>query len=112
MGKIYSYLRFSSRAQELGDSKRRQLAKAHEYCRIRGLTLETTTCEDLGVSTWKGKNITSGQLGNFLRAVDEGLIGRDSTLLDEHLDRVTGKNLCRRRKASSGSSTAGSRWLR
>jgi len=89
MGKVYSYLRFSSKGQADGDSRRRQLKAAHDYCQKRGLKLETTTFEDLGVSAWKGRNFTEGALGAFLRAVDDGLIEQDSTLLVEHLDRVT-----------------------
>lgn len=89
MSKVYSYLRFSSKAQELGHSKERQLSKAIAYCKDKKLTLETTTFEDLGVSAWKGANVSGGRLGDFLRAVDEGLIPSDSTLLVEHLDRVT-----------------------
>jgi DNA invertase Pin-like site-specific DNA recombinase len=89
MGKVYSYLRFSSKGRSEGDSRRRQLKAAHDYCRTRGLKLETTTFEDLGVSAWKGKNFTEGALGAFLRAADDGLIERDSRLLVEHLDRVT-----------------------
>lgn len=89
MGKVYSYLRFSSKKQEYGDSKNRQATKALEYCRKHGLTLETTTYEDLGVSAWKGKNFTEGALGAFMKAVDEGKVPRGSTLLVEHLDRVS-----------------------
>jgi len=89
MFKVYSYVRFSSKAQEFGDSQRRQFTRAQEYCRKNGLTLETTTFEDLGVSAWRGRNVDKGQLGVFLKAVDSGLIASDSTLLVEHLDRVT-----------------------
>ena len=89
MSKVYSYVRFSSKAQEFGNSQRRQFTRAQEYCRKNGLTLETTTFEDLGVSAWRGRNVDKGQLGVFLKAVDSGLIASDSTLLVEHLDRVT-----------------------
>jgi len=89
MSKVYSYVRFSSKAQEFGDSQRRQFTRALEYCRKNGLTLETTTFEDLGVSAWRGRNVDKSQLSVFLKAVDSGLIASDSTLLVEHLDRVT-----------------------
>jgi len=42
-----------------------QTLKQHDYCRKRGLKLETTTFEDLGVSAWKGKNFAKGALGAF-----------------------------------------------
>lgn len=89
MAKVYSYVRFSSKGQADGDSKRRQLKAAHDYCAQRGVSLEPTTFEDLGISAWKGKNATEGALGAFLKAVDEGKIAPDSTLLVEHLDRVS-----------------------
>ena len=65
------------------------MASARKYCEKHGLILEKTTFEDLGVSAWKGKNVEKGQLGVFLKAVDDGLIPKDSTLLVEHLDRVS-----------------------
>jgi DNA invertase Pin-like site-specific DNA recombinase len=89
MSNVYSYVRFSSQAQEFGDSQRRQFTRAQEYCRKNNLTLETTTLEDLGVSAWRGRNVDKGQLGVLLKAVHSGLIASDSTLLVEHLDRVT-----------------------
>ena len=61
MSKVYSYVRFSSKAQEFGDSQRRQFTRAQEYCRKNGLTLETTTFEDLGVSAWRGRNVDKGR---------------------------------------------------
>ena len=82
-------MRFSSKKQEFGDSQRRQVAKALAYCEDHDLVLETTTFEDLGVSAWKGKNASEGQLGVFLKAVDGGKIPNDSILLVEHLDRVS-----------------------
>lgn len=88
--KAYSYLRFSTAEQSKGDSHRRQLALAEEYCRQRGLELDrTTTFEDLGVSAFSGKNRRKGALRAFLDAVEEEIIPSGSYLLVESLDRVS-----------------------
>ncbi|MGN6099182.1 MAG: recombinase family protein [Bosea sp. (in: a-proteobacteria)] len=61
--KAYSYLRFSTAEQGRGDSYRRQLELAENYCRQKGLDLDrTTTFEDLGVSAFSGKNRRNGLL--------------------------------------------------
>ena len=91
MTTCYSYVRFSSKKQELSDSKRRQIDMATKYAVANGLTLDPSGFEDLGVSAFRGKNSTDGALGDFLRCVDAGLIPHDSWLLVESLDRVSGK---------------------
>ncbi len=49
--KAYSYLRFSTPEQSLGDSFRRQTALAQEYALRHGLDLDTElTYRDLGIS--------------------------------------------------------------
>jgi len=69
----YSYIRFSSHAQTLGDSLRRQMKLAYEYAEANGLKLrEDYTFRDLGVSAYDRTNIEKGALSLFLRAVREG----------------------------------------
>lgn len=85
----FSYIRFSSEKQELGDSLRRQLKLADDYAAQHGLTLDTKSYRDLGISAFKGKNAADGALGLFLKAVDSGLIPRGSYLLLEGLDRLS-----------------------
>jgi DNA invertase Pin-like site-specific DNA recombinase len=88
----FSYIRFSSKAQELGDSLRRQTELSVKYCQDHELQLSTQNFEDLGVSAFKGMNADvakGGGLGLFLRAVDEGMIPEGSTLLVESLDRLS-----------------------
>lgn len=88
--KAYSYLRFSTAEQARGDSYRRQLQLAEDYCRQKGLELDrTTTFEDLGVSAFSGKNRRKGALRLFLDAVEEEIIPPGSYLLVESLDRVS-----------------------
>jgi DNA invertase Pin-like site-specific DNA recombinase len=87
--KAYSYVRFSTQQQSLGDSYRRQIEKARDYAAVNDLDLDDHSYEDLGVSAFKGKNAKTGALGTFLRAVEEDTIPQGSYLLVESLDRLT-----------------------
>lgn len=89
--KAYSYLRFSTPEQMRGDSFRRQSTMAEAYALQHGLELDTTlTLHDLGVSAFRGKNLTAeSQLGFFLRAIQEGIVREGSYLLVESLDRIS-----------------------
>ncbi len=87
----YSYIRFSSHKQSLGDSLRRQLEKTADYVKTRPeLELDTKlTYRDLGLSAFESKNAETGQLGDFLNAVKSGLIKHGSVLIVEALDRLS-----------------------
>lgn len=85
----WSYIRFSSPGQALGDSKRRQLELAIAYAKQHGLELHTEPYFDKGISAFKGKNAAEGALKKFLDEVDAGRIPAGSTLLVEALDRIT-----------------------
>lgn len=89
MTTAFSYIRFSSEKQQLGDSVRRQLKLAEDYAAKHNLTLNSHTYRDLGVSAFKGKNLVEGKLGTFLQAVDSGIIAKGSFLLVESLDRLS-----------------------
>ena len=71
----YSYIRFSHPSQSKGDGLRRQLELAESFCERRGWALNPASYRDLGVSAFRGKNALIGNLGEFLRAVEEE-IGR------------------------------------
>lgn len=88
--KAYSYLRFSTPEQAQGDSKRRQWELAKAYAGENKLELdEELTFQDLGVSAFRGANAETGRLGDFLKAVDDGLVAQGSFLLVESLDRLS-----------------------
>jgi DNA invertase Pin-like site-specific DNA recombinase len=88
--KAYSYLRFSTPEQMVGDSFRRQTQLASDYAARHGLELDTElTLRDLGVSAFRGRNARTGALGAFLKAIDDGMVPEGSLLLVENLDRVT-----------------------
>ena len=87
--KAYSYIRFSTPEQALGDSLRRQVAEAEEYAKKHGLILDDTTMIDRGLSAYKGMHRTKGTFGEFLRKVEAGEIARGSMLIVENLDRLS-----------------------
>jgi DNA invertase Pin-like site-specific DNA recombinase len=88
--KAYSYLRFSTPDQMNGDSFRRQTDLARKYALEHGLDLdESTTYHDLGVSGYRGRNLETGRLGDFLEVVRAGIIAPGSFLLIENLDRMS-----------------------
>lgn len=84
---VYSYARWSSDAQADGDSERRQVQQAENWCAKRGLSL-TGRGKDDGVSAWHGKNRTDGSgLSRLLKLVQPG-----DYLLIEDLDRLSRQN--------------------
>jgi len=89
-GVAYSYLRFSTPEQAMGDSRRRQLSLAESYARQHNLLLDKgLNFRDLGVSAFRGKNAKDGGLRSFLDAVEHGLVPANSYLLIESLDRLS-----------------------
>lgn len=90
----YSYIRFSTPKQRLGNSRRRQLEQAEQYCKENNLALDTTLkMTDDGISAFKGDNILRGRLGEFLRLVDEKKVRPGSVLIVENIDRLTRQNV-------------------
>lgn len=85
----YSYVRFSTAKQELGDSLRRQVSMAEEYCRKNNLDLHPVSYRDLGVSAFKRKNLEKGALAAFIAAVKSGIIPKGSFLVVEQFDRLS-----------------------
>jgi DNA invertase Pin-like site-specific DNA recombinase len=89
----YSYIRFSTPEQARGDSLRRQVEAAKEWCDKNGARLDTSmTLRDLGKSAYLGehrKNPDRYALAGFLKLVEGGKIPRGSFLVIESLDRLT-----------------------
>jgi DNA invertase Pin-like site-specific DNA recombinase len=85
----YSYVRFSTLAQELGGSLQRQVVACEAYCIENGLNLHAVSYRDLGVSAFKRKNIEKGALSAFISAVKSGIIKKGSYLIIEQFDRLS-----------------------
>jgi DNA invertase Pin-like site-specific DNA recombinase len=84
----YSYIRWSSDQQTKGDSFRRQEELAEKICKDKGWILDPLR-RDEGVSAYTGENIQSGNLGAFLRAVQDKRIKTPCILIIETFDRLT-----------------------
>lgn len=92
-GTAYSYIRFSAKEQERGDSLRRQTELRDAWLvRHPRVKLDTTlTLRDLGVSAYRGLHRDSDRhkLGEFLGLVKSGQIPNGSLLIIENLDRLS-----------------------
>ncbi|QDT24445.1 recombinase family protein [Gimesia chilikensis] len=89
MALVYSYLRFSSKKQELGDSKRRQLELGQKWIARNKHTESNLKFQDLGVSAFRGRNKHSGALKKFITMCQAGDIEPGAILLVENLDRLS-----------------------
>lgn len=89
MVKAYSYIRFSTPEQRLGDSLRRQLDLARAYAAEHSLELDESL-RDEGRSAFSGKHRDDrAALGRFLSMVESGRVAKGSYLLVESLDRLS-----------------------
>jgi DNA invertase Pin-like site-specific DNA recombinase len=93
MRRAYSYIRFSSKKQEKGDSVRRQKSLAENYCEANNLILDNELKVDDGISAYNGDNREFGQLKYFLDKIENGDIEPGSYLLVEALDRLSRANM-------------------
>ncbi|MFC6634014.1 recombinase family protein [Microbulbifer taiwanensis] len=88
--KAYQYVRFSTTAQEKGDSIRRQIDTAKKFAEVHNLDYDDSLkLHDLGVSAYKGKNLESGNLKRFIDLVEDGTIAKGSYLLLQNFDRFS-----------------------
>jgi len=73
-----------------GDSFRRQTELSQRYAEEHGLDLDDKlTFRDLGVSAYRGRNVSKGALGDFIKAIEKGRVQPGSYLLVESLDRLS-----------------------
>lgn len=86
---VYSYIRFSSKAQKLGFSEMRQLEQLNRFFEQYPQSRQVERYEDLGVSAFKGKNLKSGQLAKFVERIKAKEIQSNALLLVESFDRIS-----------------------
>lgn len=90
----YLYMRYSTDGQGSGDSIPRQLALGTEYAAKNGLHLpKEHIFEDLGISAYRGDNLKTGKLGEFMKLLADGKIQPGSYLLVESIDRLSRETL-------------------
>lgn len=88
MAQAISYIRFSSKIQERGDSLRRQQDYIDVWVKNNpDITPSGMDFKDLGLSAFKGNHLKHG-LGRLLEAINEGYINDGDYLLVEHIDRI------------------------
>lgn len=89
MPNIYSYIRFSTKAQEKGASIERQQQAIDKVCAERGWVVDEAI-QDLGRSAWKGHHLNDAAgLSDFANRVRQGLVPQGSTLIIENVDRLS-----------------------
>ena len=86
---VYSYVRFSSKAQSLGFSEVRQIEQINRFFEQYPSARQVERYEDLGVSAFKGKNLKSGQLAKFVERIKSKEIQPNALLLVESFDRIS-----------------------
>jgi hypothetical protein len=86
---VYSYIRFSSKAQKLGFGEIRQLEQLNKFFEQYPSARQVERFEDLGVSAFKGKNLKSGQLARFVERIKTKEILPNALLLVESFDRIS-----------------------
>ncbi|MBM6595581.1 recombinase family protein [Microvirga pudoricolor] len=88
MALAYSYIRYSTKGQVRGDSHRRQVELSDTFAQKNRLRI-VKNYSDLGVSAFRSKNKTEGQLKAFMDDVTAQKIRPGSWLLVESLDRLS-----------------------
>ena len=83
--RAFSYLRWSTDPQFWGDSERRRIEMANNYCADHGLQL-VDRFTDTGVSAVKGAN-RKGELGKLLDVIKQG----DTLLVEDSARRLTNR---------------------
>lgn len=90
MGKVYSYIRFSSEKQRDGHSIDRQGRYAEVWAKEHGMVLDQALrMQDEGLSAFHQRHVKAGALGGFLRNIEGGLVPPGSVLIVEGLDRLS-----------------------
>ncbi|MCH1920132.1 recombinase family protein [Shewanella sp. A3A] len=83
--KVHSYIRFSSKPQEQGDSIRRQIEATTKWAKLKGLEISELRFQDLGVSGYK--NVKREGMEALLSAITSGNIKSGDWIALERLDR-------------------------
>ena len=89
MKRAYSYIRWSTGRQQLGDTKRRQVAEARQWADENGYQLDESYWEKQARSGYHGENLTKGALKAFRDAIEAGRVKPGSALIVENLDRLS-----------------------
>lgn len=86
--RAYVYIRWSSQAQNDGDSRRRQELGVEEFTKRTGVEI-TQTFRDEGISGFTGQNLKIGALKELMDKVRKGIIRKGDFIIVESIDRLT-----------------------
>lgn len=85
---VVGYARWSSLEQARGSTLARQLQEIERCCQANSWRLiEQVT--DEGTSAYTGANITTGNLADLIKRIEQGELGRDVVIAVEQLDRLS-----------------------
>ena len=87
--RAHQFVRFSTKKQERGASRERQLELTSAMLNRWGWAATEAPLEDLGRSAWTGDHLKNGALGRFATRVRNGEIGEGDVLVTEKLDRLS-----------------------
>ncbi|HHQ4889294.1 MULTISPECIES: recombinase family protein [Aeromonas] len=89
--KTHIYTRISKTSQQEGCGLDEQLARIEAYIQDKPQQFqgEPQYWQDIGLSAFKNKNIVDGQLGEFIKLVVEGKIGKGHAIVIYSLDRLS-----------------------
>jgi DNA invertase Pin-like site-specific DNA recombinase len=87
----HSYIRFSSKKQEHGDSLNRQMEKTEAYCIKNNIELSKKRYQDLGISAYR--NATRPSLDDMFAAIESGAIKPGDYIILEALDRLSRRGI-------------------
>lgn len=89
--KTHVYTRISKTSQQEGSGLDEQLSRIESYIKSKPEQFqdEPQHWQDIGLSAYKNKNIIDGQLGEFIKQVGEGAIGKGHALMIYSLDRLS-----------------------
>ena len=96
---LYPYVRFSSEKQSDGNSYDRQFEAILEFAKRNDYIVNNSLkLKDLGLSAFTAKHIEKGSLGDFLEAIDEGVIEQDGSayFCIEQIDRLSRQSIANR----------------
>jgi DNA invertase Pin-like site-specific DNA recombinase len=86
--RIYSYIRFSTSEQRMGDSERRQEDQVRAWARRHGHVLDEELA-DRGLSGYRGTHRRKGALGRFLKLVKTSDVPEGSVLVVAKVSRLS-----------------------
>ena len=85
---VVIYIRWSSAEQGKGSSLERQREDCRRHAAVKGWNVIAELVDD-GVSAFKGRHSSVGQLGSFVSDAEAGVYGGAVVLLTEKLDRLS-----------------------